>query len=113
MPITIGHDEFVARLGAGTVVPLDARAPGCYERQYLPGAPRPDWDDLPDSARAADPDVATPVAVYCWNTSCTVSEIAATELEQLGYLAVRRYIGGKEDWIDHGGAVVTCRQDDR
>lgn len=107
MPIPIDHAELVARLAAGTIVLLDAQAPGWFEREHLPDAHRLDWDDLHGSARAAVPDPSTPVAVYCWNTTCTGSEIAAAELERLGYSVVHRYTGGKQDWTDHGGAVVT------
>jgi len=110
MPHAIDHDELVARLTAGTIVLLDAQAPGWYEREHLPGAHRLDWDDLPGSVRAAVPDPTTPVAVYCWNLTCTGSEIAAATLEHLGYTTVHRYIGGKQDWTDHGGAVVTHDQ---
>ncbi len=86
---------------------LDAQAPGWYEREHLPGAQRFDWDDISGSVRAALPDRSTPVAVYCWNATCTGSEIAAATLEELGYSAVHRYTGGKQDWTDRGGEVVT------
>ena len=106
MPTPIDYDELAARLAARTIVLLDAQAPGWFEREHLPFAHRLDWDDLPGSTRAAVPDPTTPIAVYCWNTTCTGSEIAATELERLGYQAVHRYHGGKQDWTDHGGAIV-------
>lgn len=105
MPAEIDHAELTARLAAGTIVLLDAQAPGWYEREHLPGAHRLDWDDLAGSVRAAVPDPSTPVAVYCWNTTCTGSTAAAAELERLGYGAVHRYVGGKQDWTDHGGEV--------
>ena len=111
MATAIDHDELVARLAAGTLVLLDAQAPGWYEREHLPGAHRLDFDDRPGSARRAVPDLETPVAVYCWNTTCSGSEIAATELERLGYQNVHRYIGGKQDWTDYNGPIVTGRAD--
>jgi len=110
MPTPIEHVELTARLAAGTIVVLGAQAPGWYEREHLPGSHRLDWDDLPGSARAAVPDSTTPIAVYCWNTTCTGSEIAANELERLGYRAVHRYVGGKQDWTDHGGGIVADNQ---
>ena len=105
----IEHDELAARLAAGTIVLLDAQAPGWYEREHLPGAHRLDWNDIQGSIHAAIPDQSTPVAVYCWNTACTGSQLAADELERLGYQSVHRYHGGKEDWTEHGGALV-CQQ---
>ncbi len=111
MPAPLEHTGLVTRLAAGTIVLVDAQAPGWYEREHLPGAHRLDWDDLPGSAHAAVADHSTPVAVYCWNTTCTGSEIAATELERLGYRSVHRYIGGKQDWTDNGGAIVADDHD--
>mgnify|MGYP000073560162 CR=1 FL=1 len=108
MATPIGYDELAARLAAGTIVLLDAQAPGWYEREHLPDAHRLDWDDLPASTRAAVPDPTTPVAVYCWNTTCTGSEIAAAELERLGYQHVHRYTGGKQDWVERGGAIIAA-----
>ena len=42
MPTTISFDDPVAD---GTMVPLDAQAPGWFEREHLPGAHRINWDD--------------------------------------------------------------------
>ena len=106
MPTPIDHHELAARVAAGTIVLLDAQAPGWFEREHLPGAHRLDWDNLADSVRTAIPHTDTDIAVYCWNPTCSGSATAATELKQLGYRNVRRYIGGKEDWVDHGGAIV-------
>lgn len=107
MPTTITHHQLVARLADGTIVLLDAQAPGWFEREHLPGAHRIDWDDIERSVSTAAPDRDTPVAVYCWNAACTGSEIAATELEHLGYRNVYRYVGGKQDWTDHGAPLIT------
>lgn len=107
MPTPIDHDELAAKLVEGEIVLLDAQAPGWYEREHLPGAHRLDWDDLIGSAQAAASDQDAEIAVYCWNTTCTGSEIAAAELEAHGYRNVRRYIGGKQDWTDRGGAIIT------
>lgn len=108
MPCTISYDELVERLASNTIVLVDAQAPEWFEREHLPGAHRTDWDDIVSSARGALPDPATPVAVYCWNTTCTGSEVAAAELERLGYRDVYRYVGGKQDWVDNGGATVAA-----
>jgi len=107
MPAPIDYHELAARLAAADIVVLDAQAPGWFEREHLPSANRLDWDDLLGSARAAVPHTATEVAVYCWNTTCTGSAVAAAELERLGYTNVRRYTGGRQDWTDHGGPLAT------
>jgi len=102
----IEHRELVDKLDRGALVLLDAQAPGWFERGHLPGAHRLDWDDMVASARAVVSDQDAEIAVYCWNTTCTGSEIVAAELERAGFSKVRRYIGGKEDSVAHGGQLV-------
>lgn len=108
MPSTISYDELVGRLAVDAIVVLDAQGPGWFEREHLPGARRIDWDDIVGSARDALPDPATPVAVYCWNSTCTGSEVVVAVLERLGYREVYRYVGGKQDWVDNGGTTVAA-----
>ena len=105
MPTPIDYDELSARIQTGDITLLDAQGPGWFEREHLPGAHRLDWDDIAGSAAAAVPNPTSEVAVYCWSTTCTGSEVAADELERLGYTTVRRYVAGKQDWIERGGEV--------
>lgn len=101
----IGYDELTAKLDAGTIVLVDAQAPGWYEQEHLPGAQPIDWHAIAASATRLIPSSDSEVAVYCWNTTCTGSEVIADELVKLGYRRVRRYTGGKQDWVDHGGPL--------
>jgi rhodanese-related sulfurtransferase len=106
MPSVITHQQLVARLAEDTIVLLDAQAPGWFEREHMLGAHRLDWGDIERSVGSAVPHRCTAVAVYCWNTTCTGSEIA-TALERPGYRNVYRYIGAKQDWTDHGAPLIT------
>jgi rhodanese-related sulfurtransferase len=54
---------------------------------------------------AALPDRDRAVIVYCANTACPNSGILARRLEQLGYVDVSAYEGGKQDWIEAGRPV--------
>ena len=47
------------------------------------------------------------VIVYSAGPTCHSSESVARELVEIGYSKVRRYAGGKQDWIDAGLPVVT------
>jgi rhodanese-related sulfurtransferase len=54
------------------------------------------------------------VVVYCANAPCPNSEIAARRLAALGYVNVREYAEGKEDWVAAGlpierGAATPAR----
>jgi rhodanese-related sulfurtransferase len=48
------------------------------------------------------PDKQQEIVVYCASSTCNAAEHAARELTQMGYEDVRRYIGGKQDWIEAG-----------
>ena len=101
----IDFTELRAKLDAGAIVLIDAQAPGWYDQEHLPGAEPIDWHQITASAARLIPAPDSEVAVYCWNTTCTGSEVIADQLVKLGYQRVRRYTGGKQDWVDHGGPL--------
>ncbi|CAM4337943.1 ArsI/CadI family heavy metal resistance metalloenzyme [Nocardia ninae] len=108
--VPIERDELIAKMGAGTVVLIDAQGPGWYDKGHLPGAHAVDWDDITATATAHLPSRDTEIVVYCWNSTCSGSETVAAELTRLGYRNVRRYIEGKQDWQAHGQPLaVTAR----
>lgn len=47
------------------------------------------------------PDKDQVIVTYCSNDACGNSS-AATRLRALGYRNVRKYSGGKQDWIEAG-----------
>jgi len=53
------------------------------------------------------PDRRRPVIVYCANAACPNPGILARRLDQLGYVDVAAYEGGKQDWIEAGLALET------
>ena len=62
-----------------------------------------DRDEL--LAKLQDPAVRlldAEIVVYCYNATCTGSELAAKLLEGRGYRNVWRYTAGKQDRIDAG-----------
>jgi rhodanese-related sulfurtransferase len=99
----IGREELVAKMASSAAVRLlDAQAPGWYEREHLPGAVRGSIEDLERALAQLGDDLDGEVVVYCWNATCSASELAAGLLEQSGYRNVRRYTAGKQDWIEAG-----------
>jgi len=77
-----------------------------YRQTHLPGA----INLPPEQVRALAPELLPrkdiEVIVYCARASCHASDRAAQELSDMGYSNVRRYVGGKEDWIRAGLPVV-------
>ena len=99
---TISRDELREKLERGGVVLLDAQASGWYEREHLPGAQKMPEADVGRRMQEIVPDWGAEIVVYCWSETCGASGIAAHTLRSLGYRNVRRYAGGKKDWLESG-----------
>jgi rhodanese-related sulfurtransferase len=100
MTTLITRNELKARLDrGGDLVIVEALPPLYYEDAHLPGALNLPHDQVDRLAPGLLPDKNREVVVYCSNTACPNSGIAASRLEALGYRNVRKYAEGKEDWI--------------
>jgi rhodanese-related sulfurtransferase len=73
-----------------------------FRKQHLPGAISLPPDDAKQLAAKTLPDKNADIVLYCANASCDASEKVAAELEAQGYRHVRRYVEGKQDWVDAG-----------
>ena len=103
----ISRKELRLELERGRVVLLDAQAPGWYEREHLPDALKMPDRDLEQRIAELVPDRSAEVFVYCWSETCSASAAAAAELRALGCRNVRRYAGGKRDWMEARLPIVT------
>ena len=77
-----------------------------YADAHLPGAINIPHTEVHELAPALLPDLDAAIVTYCSSTACRNSEIAANQLRALGYTNVRKYAGGKHDWIEAGLPVV-------
>lgn len=102
MTDTIDRDELRNAIEAGAVVVLEALPPMYYEKSHLPGALNLPLDDIDVRAPVLVPDKSQAIVTYCSNTACNNSTVAANRLTALGYTNVRKYPGGKQDWIEAG-----------
>ena len=80
---------------------VEALGGGFYADAHLPGAVNMPPGRVDVLASALLPDCSADIVVYCTST-CTSSDAVARRLEELGYAAVAVYIGGKEEWAEHG-----------
>ncbi len=99
---TITLPELQHALVEGRVVLLEALPPMYYEAEHLPGAKNLPLDDIDALVSTLVPDKSTPIVTYCSGLTCPNSRIAAERLAALGYVDVRAYEGGKEEWIGAG-----------
>lgn len=102
MTAEVARDELHRSLRAGKpLVLVEALGAAYFADAHLPGAINIPVDQVDRLAPALLPDRDADIIVYCSGT-CSNSEIAAERLVALGYNHVRVYVGGKEDWVEHG-----------
>ncbi len=99
----ISRTEIAAKLKRGDRFTLVEALPAHYYNQaHLPGAVNLPHDEVDKLTPQLLPDKTAEIVVYCANTPCQNSTIAAQRLAALGYSNVREYVEGKQDWIDAG-----------
>lgn len=85
-----------------TVTLVEALPRGYYDRGHLPGAINLPHDRVRELAAQLLPDKSKFIIVYCANTPCQNSAIAARALAELGYVNVAEYLEGKQGWVEAG-----------
>jgi rhodanese-related sulfurtransferase len=99
---SISRQELQQAIGDGTVTVVETLRSEHYADGHLPGAIHLHFDDVDERALELIPDLATPIVTYCSNALCRNSDLAAARLVRLGYSDVRRYVDGKQDWVENG-----------
>jgi rhodanese-related sulfurtransferase len=96
-------DAFLEVMQHPGVLILDARPAEDYEEAHIPGAqslPETEWADhlpLVMQDHAFDDEII----VYCSGFECGSAEEVAVLLQDFGYMNVRVYAGGWEEWLGH------------
>ncbi|MEW5757366.1 MAG: rhodanese-like domain-containing protein [Pseudomonadota bacterium] len=99
----ISRQEIQHHLSAGTpMILVEALPQQYYDAEHLPGAVHLPHDQVRARAHEVLPDKDAFIVVYCANTPCQNSTIAAKTLAALGYTNVHEYVEGKADWIEAG-----------
>ncbi|WP_283136458.1 rhodanese-like domain-containing protein [Rhizohabitans arisaemae] len=102
MSTIITRDEVKKKIESGAVTLVEALPAMHYEQEHLPGALNLPHDEVDRLAPALLPDKQAEIIVYCANSPCPNSRIAARRLAELGYARVYDYDAGKEDWVSAG-----------
>jgi rhodanese-related sulfurtransferase len=106
MVTEIDRDELKQKLDhPKKFVLVDALPSDDFHELHLPGAINIPADQIRGQASELLPKEAE-IIVYCSGPACHASDGAARELTEMGYSNVRRYSGGKQDWIEAGLPVV-------
>jgi rhodanese-related sulfurtransferase len=106
MPREIDRAEVTAHLATGAAL-LDAQGPGKFERQHIVGAIHGRIDDPEATIARLGDDLDREIIVYCTDSACSGSLLAARLLEGCGYRNVLRFTAGIADWVAAGWPVET------
>jgi rhodanese-related sulfurtransferase len=98
----VTRDELQRLLAQQAVTVVEALPERYYQAEHLPGARHLPHDQVIELAPQVLPDQSQAIVVYCANSACQNSHIAARELSRLGYRDVAVYAGGKQDWAEAG-----------
>ena len=108
MDTEIARDELKQKLDHPKKFALIEALPAeNYQYAHLPGAINLPPDQVRTLAPQLLPQKDAEVIVYCAGAICHSSEGVARELTEMGYSNVRRYVGGKQDWIDAGLPIAS------
>ena len=103
----ISRDELWQKLNhLKKSVLLEALPADQYRQSHLPGALNLPPEKVPTLASELIPRKDLEVIVYCAGPESDASERVAAELMNMGFENVRRYVGGKRDWIEAGLPTV-------
>lgn len=108
MTQTITREELKNRLDNGEPLTLVEALPAkYYDAGHLPGAINIPHDRIREEAPSQLPDKNALIVVYCANTECRNSALAAQDLEATGYRNVFEYVEGKKDWEAAGYPLLS------
>lgn len=107
MAETIEHEALKRAIDGDEVTVVETLRDEHFAQGHLPGAIHIHYEAVAERAPDLLPDKDAAIVTYCSNTACRNSELAADELESMGYTNVRRYTAGKEDWESAGLPLET------
>lgn len=107
MANTIDRHDLEREIAAGAVTVVETLREQHFADGHLPGAIHIHFEAIGEKAPALLPDKDAAIVTYCTNTACRNSEAAANKLTAMGYVNVRKYAEGKQDWQDAGLPLVT------
>jgi rhodanese-related sulfurtransferase len=101
--------QFISREDLNTLITssaehtiVEALPKKYFDAEHLPGAINIPHDQVHSAASQLIPDKDAAVIVYCANSECKNSHIAAETLREQGYTRVYEYAEGKKGWKEAG-----------
>ena len=104
----ISLQVFLKKLDQPGVIVLDARDPEDFREGHVPGAKSLPYDEFSDDSVFVLQDIPFDLEVitYCEGMNCSLAEDLADLLKEMGFLDVRVFAGGWEEWLENGMPVA-------
>jgi len=98
---------FLKRLDQPGVIILDARDPEDFREGHVRGAKSLPYDEFSEDSAFILEDIPFDLEVitYCEGVNCSLAEDLADLLIEIGYLDVKVFAGGWEEWLENGMPV--------
>ena len=108
MPTEITFEELTSKIRERARFALVEALPAqYYDAGHLPGAINLPLDALEHRSADVLPDKDLEIVVYCAGPTCQNSHVAQRKLTTMGYGKVRVFTGGKAEWSQAGGTLIT------
>ena len=108
---TISTEQLQQRLKQGNGVHLwNVLTDGYFKGEMIPGSRRVPLDTIGHEMSEAQSAKGEEIIVYCGGPTCPQSLQAAQKLTDLGYINVRAYEGGLEEWKNAGNKIERSEQ---
>ncbi len=105
---SISREQLKQKMDAGEPLTLVEALPERYfEAEHLPGAINLPHTEVRTRAAEVLPNKDAFIVVYCSNTACQNSNMAAQTLVQMGYTNAHEYVEGKQHWMEANYPVET------
>jgi rhodanese-related sulfurtransferase len=110
MTKTITREQIKQKIdSAQSITIVEALPQRYFDAQHLPGALNIPHEEIRALAPNILPRKDALIVVYCANSACQNSKIAASTLDQLGYTNAFEYVEGKQDWIEAGYPIESTQ----
>lgn len=112
-PPAVSLDYAQMKFQSSRIIFLDARLPADFEAGHIKGAINFPYEEFEQYAPRIVPKLTSgeEIIAYCDGGECESSLLLARELRDLGYLNVKVFFGGWEEWKKAGLSVKTSPMD--
>jgi len=104
----ISLQAFLKKLDQPGVIILDARDPEDFREGHVPEAKSLPYDEFSEDSALVLQDIPFDLEVitYCEGMNCSLAEDLADLLKEMGFLDVKVFAGGWEEWLENGMPVA-------